>query len=295
MLGRHALPCLRSAMSLPPADWPLREFSRSVRTGEVDWHVQVAGRGPVILLLHGSGGSSHSFAGMLPHLVAHGTVVAPDLPGHGFTNGARFDALTLPRLREAIASLLQALELPRPALVAGHSAGAALALRWALDAPRPPKAVLGFAPSLVAPPAYYMQWMAPLVHPFATSAPVTSMLAWAVGPTGMLDWLLDSTGSKLPEAERRLYRTLFAQPTHVRGAMSFMAAADLPSLLPGCAALPCPAAFVLGREDGWIRERPLRRVLQRHLPQAEVQTWPGGHLLHEQSPERAARRLIELL
>ncbi|MCK7492641.1 MAG: alpha/beta fold hydrolase [Comamonadaceae bacterium] len=119
-------------------------------------------------------------------------MVAPDLPGHGFTTGASFDTLTLPRLREAIAALLQALKLPRPAVVAGHSAGAALALRWALDAPRPPHAVLGFAPSLVAPPAYYMQWMAPLVQPLATSAPVTSLLAWSVGPTGMIDWLLDS-------------------------------------------------------------------------------------------------------
>lgn len=282
-------------MTLPPPDWPRRETSRSVRTGAVDWHVQVAGHGPVILLLHGSGGSSHSFAGMLPQLARHGTVVVPDLPGHGFTTGARFDELTLPRLREALASLLQALQLPRPALVAGHSAGAALALRWALDAPRPPHAVLGFAPSLVSPPAYYMQWMAPLVQPFATSAPVTSLLAWGVGPTGMLDWLLDSTGTKLPPAERRLYRTLFANPTHVRGAMSFMAAADLPSLLPGCSRLRCPVAFVLGRDDGWIRERPLRKVLDRHFPGAAVETWPGGHLLHEEQPERAAERLVALL
>lgn len=44
----------------PPPDWPHREFSRSIRSGEIDWHVQVAGRGPTVLLLHGTGSSTYS-------------------------------------------------------------------------------------------------------------------------------------------------------------------------------------------------------------------------------------------
>jgi magnesium chelatase accessory protein len=282
-------------MSLPPADWPQRAHSRAVRVGPIDWHVQVAGRGPVLLLLHGSGASAHSWAGLLPALAAHATVVAPDLPGHGFTTGAPYDALTLPRLRDSLAGLMAALKLPAPALIAGHSAGAALGLRWALDAPKPPRAVLGFAPSLVPPPAHYLQWMAPVIHPFATSAPVTSFLAMVAGPTGFLDRLLASTGSTVPAAQHACYRQLFADPKHVRGAMSFMAAADLPALLPGCAALQCPAAFVIGERDHWVPEPALRRVLAAHFPQADVQRWPGGHLLHEEDPARAAARLLAAL
>lgn len=282
-------------MTLPPDDWPQRAHSRAVRTGPIDWHVQVAGRGPVVLLLHGSGASAHSWAGLLPQLAAHATVVAPDLPGHGFTTGAPFDALTLPRLRGDLAALLAALELKAPVLVAGHSAGAALALRWGLDAPAPPRAVLGFAPSLVAPPAQYGQWLAPFVHPIATSAPVTSLLAWVAGPAGLIDGLLASTGSTLPPAQRAAYRRLFADPAHVRGAMSFMAAADLPALLPACAALPCRVNFVLGERDRWIPPRPLAAVIARHLPRAGLEHWPGGHLLHEEDPARAAARVLEAL
>lgn len=282
-------------MALPPDDWPARTHSRAVAAGGLDWHVQLAGRGPVLLLLHGSGGASHSFAPMLPALAAHATVVVPDLPGHGFTRGAAFDRLTLPALREALAALLAALRLEAPALVAGHSAGAALALRWALDAPVPPHALLGFAPSLVAPPPQYGQWLAPVLHPIATSAPVTSLLARVAGPTGLIDGLLASTGSTLPPAQRAAYRRLFADPAHVRGAMSFMAAADLPALLPACGALPCAVNLVLGERDRWIPPRPLGAVIARHLPQAVVEHWPGGHLLHEEDPARAAARVLAAL
>ncbi len=280
-------------MSLPPAGWPQREHSRAVQAGGLDWHVQVAGSGPTLLLLHGSGASAHSWADMLPLLSPHATVVAPDLPGHGFTTGARVAELTLPRGREALAALLRALDLPAPQWVVGHSAGAALALRWALDAAQPPRAVLGLNPSLVAPPAVYLQWAAPFVNPVATSGPVTRLLARLAGPTGFVDRLLDSTGSAVPEAQRARYRQLFADPAHVRGAMGFMAAADLPGLLPACARLPCPAAFVIGERDRWVPQGPLRSVLARHLPQAEVQAWSGGHLLHEEQPARAAGWLLQ--
>jgi magnesium chelatase accessory protein len=280
---------------LPPDDWPHRQHSRSLKVGAVDWHLQMAGNGPLVLLMHGSGASAHSWSEMLPLLARHATVLAPDLPGHGFTTGAPFDDLTLPRLRELLAALLGALKLGHPALLVGHSAGAALALRWAVDAPRPPKAVLGFAPSLVAPPARLMQWMAPLVQPFATSLPVTRLLATFAGPTGFVDMLLDSTGSRLPKSQRAAYRRLFGNADHVRGAMSFMAAADLPSLLPACSSLPCAAHFVLGDKDRWIPERPLRAVLDAHLPLAEVQCWPGGHLVHEETPQLAAQRVLDLL
>ena len=63
-----------TAPSRLPAGWPHREFSRSLRVGALDWHVQVAGQGPVLLLLHGSGASAHSWAGLLPALVKDTTV-----------------------------------------------------------------------------------------------------------------------------------------------------------------------------------------------------------------------------
>ena len=78
------------------ADWPNREASRFVEAGGLSWHVQVMGQGPDLLLLHGTGGATHSWRGLAPLLAQHFRVVAPDLPGHGFTTARRAPDLSLP-------------------------------------------------------------------------------------------------------------------------------------------------------------------------------------------------------
>lgn len=285
-----------SGLQRVPLDWPLRAHSRSVRLGALDWHVQCLGQGPTVLLLHGSGASAHSWAGLVPVLARHATVIAPDLPGHGYTLGARLDALSLPKVAQALQALLEALALPAPALVVGHSAGAALGLRWLLShAAQPPRALLGFNPSLIAPPAVYTRVLGPLITPLATSSPVAGLLARWSAPSGMVGRLLDSTGSRLTPHQRAHYERLFRRPDHVRGAMGFMAAADLGALLSASAGLRTPCRFVLGERDAWVPEQPLRRIIAQSLPQAEVTTWAGGHLLHEVEPERAAAWVLRHL
>ncbi|MBQ1767400.1 MAG: alpha/beta fold hydrolase, partial [Aquincola sp.] len=83
------------------ADWPHRAHSRFVHAGGLHWHVQVAGQGPVLLLLHGTGASSHSMAGLLPLLAERFTVVVPDLPGHAFTDALPGSA-SLPAMSRAL-------------------------------------------------------------------------------------------------------------------------------------------------------------------------------------------------
>ena len=110
-------------------DWPNREASRFVEAGGLRWHVQCAGdrRRPVVVLLHGTGASSHSWRDLLPLLAEHAFVVAPDLPGHGFSGTpAERSGFTLPGMARGVSELLRALRL-EPQLIAGHSAGAAVA------------------------------------------------------------------------------------------------------------------------------------------------------------------------
>lgn len=78
------------------ADWPHRDASRFVVAGGVRWHVQIAGDGPPLLLLHGSGASTHSWRDLLPLLARTHTVIAPDLPGHAFTSTPPAHTLSLP-------------------------------------------------------------------------------------------------------------------------------------------------------------------------------------------------------
>lgn len=92
-------------------------------------HSSPAG-GKEIVLLHGAGGSEHSFDALLPHLAAFGTVV-PALPGRSGSEG--------PPLRTAaeaarwVEDFLGVLEVG-DFVAAGHSFGGAIALELGLAA-----------------------------------------------------------------------------------------------------------------------------------------------------------------
>ncbi len=52
-------------------DWPLRDTSRFVEAGGLRWHVQMLGRGPVLLLVHGAAAATHSWRDLAPMLARH--------------------------------------------------------------------------------------------------------------------------------------------------------------------------------------------------------------------------------
>jgi len=67
------------------ATWPNTAHSRFVFSAPHRWHVQDIGDGPLVLLLHGAGGATHSWQHLTPLLQPHFRVVVIDLPGQGFT------------------------------------------------------------------------------------------------------------------------------------------------------------------------------------------------------------------
>lgn len=284
-----------SGLARVPRDWPHRKHSRSIAVGALRWHVQIAGQGPTVLLLHGTGASAHSWADLLPLLVDHATVVAPDLPGHGYTHGAPLEILTMTRIASDLEALVEAIDVPPVTVVVGHSAGAPLSILWSRAARCPPKFLLGFNPSLVPPPDLYNRLLAPVVNPFATSIKVTNWLAAMAGRSWLVGGLLDSTRSTLPARQRARYARLFNDPAHVRGAMGFMAGTDLQGFLDALILPEFPMKFVLGAQDHWVPRRPLQRVLSRHFPRVDLETWEGGHLLHEEYPARAAALIRDTL
>jgi magnesium chelatase accessory protein len=73
--------------------------------------------------------------------------------------------------------------------------------------------------------------------------------------------------------------------------MGFMAGADLPAMLERGRQLTIPTAFLLGKEDPWVRQEPLQEVIAKSFPTASVTVWPGGHVLHEADPKRVAEYL----
>lgn len=96
----------------------------------------MAGR-PVILLLHGGIASSFQFRQLMPLLAREFHVVAPDLPGHGFTTptaGRAFYSYTFASLARTLIAFVDALHLTSYALYL-FDFGAAVGYRLALAHP----------------------------------------------------------------------------------------------------------------------------------------------------------------
>jgi pimeloyl-ACP methyl ester carboxylesterase len=92
--------------------------------------------GPVVLLLHGFPASSFQFRELIPRLADRYRVIAPDLPGFGFTSvpEQRGYVYTFDALAETIDKFVQALQLPKYALYI-FDFGAPTGLRLAMAHP----------------------------------------------------------------------------------------------------------------------------------------------------------------
>ncbi|MEV5720575.1 alpha/beta fold hydrolase [Amycolatopsis mediterranei] len=91
-----------------------------------------AGSGSAIVLLHGNGGSSRDWNGVIPALATRNRVLAPDLPGYG--ESARADEPTPGEFARRVWSFVEAVEAGA-VIVVGHSMGGLVAMNIALDHP----------------------------------------------------------------------------------------------------------------------------------------------------------------
>ena len=284
----------RPGLSLPvPADWPHRDKSRMIRAGGVDFHVQEWGAGPVILLIHGTGASTHSFAALAPLLANQAKIIAIDLPGHGYSETERSDLFTLPGMARAIAALLKQMGTD-PVLAVGHSAGAAILIRLALDGAIAPAAIVSLNGAILP--------MHPFSHPFvslmAKFLAANPFVPWffskqADGAT--VDKLLKDTGSKVPEDSRAFYRRLLQSRRHVAAALRMMAHWDLETLARDLPGLKTKLVLIAGDSDRTIPPSSSDAVA-RLVAGAELQRLPHlGHLAHEENPELIADLILSLI
>lgn len=272
-------------------DWPNRDASRFVTAGGIKWHVQTMGAGPVALLLHGTGAATHSWRDLAPRLAEQMTVVALDLPGHGFTS--RPYDLSLPAIARGVTALLVELGV-EPALVVGHSAGAAVALRLALDGAVQPRAIVGVGAALLPFPgiaARLFPAMAKLLFVNPLMPQLFALRARTPGTVGR--FLQSSTGSRIDTRGVDLYARLFRAPSHVAGALGMMSSWDLTTLERDLPHLAPPLLLLHGDSDAAVPIASARTVAGQ-VPHGALTPLVGlGHLAHEERPDLAAGFIVD--
>jgi magnesium chelatase accessory protein len=276
------------------ADWPLRAHSRFVASAGLTWHVQQLGSGPPLLLVHGTGSATHSWHRIAPLLAQHYAVTSLDLPGHGFTEGTPIGGLSLPAISTAVGTLLRTLGL-QPQLAIGHSAGAAILCRMALDGLIAPRLIISLNGALLRLRGAEWLLFAPLARLLATSVLPAKLFAWAARDRAAVERLVASTGSRLPPEDVDLYWRLVRNPAHVDGALRMMAAWDLVPLERELPRMKTPLALLVGEGDRTVPPGEATRV-RTLLPQSTCRVLPGlGHLAHEEQPVIVANAINALV
>ncbi len=264
-------------------DWPHRAASRFVQAGGLSWHVQEMGQGPTLLLLHGTGASTHSWRDLLPLLARDFHVVALDLPGHGFTEAPERDRLSLPAMARGLTALLGKLGV-EPEGIVGHSAGAAIAMQMVLTGAVAPSCLISLNGALLPFKGVASQLFPSVARLLVLNPLVPRLFAWRAGSTEAVTQLLEGMGSRLDARGQDLYQRLFSNRVHVASTLGMMANWDLEALGRSFGRLDLPVLLVVGAGDRAVPPGDARAVAQR-LPDARIETLPGaGHLIHEEKP-----------
>ena len=252
-----------------------------VRVGDQLVHVERAGSGEAVVLIHGFGGSSWSWRHVVPALAEDHRVVALDLNGFGWTERPREPAAyTLDGQARLVLGLLDALGLARAHLV-GHSYGGGLALWIAANHPERLRSLVLVDSTL---PAYSVErrssvaaWR-PLVAAFLRTV--------ALRPSFVRRGLLRSVADPAVVTDELVAGYL--ERLKVDGATDayhgLTANVDGPRPEVDLASIGVPTLVVWGADDGLLAAH-LGEQAARAMPNARFVAIPGcGHLPMEENP-----------
>jgi len=273
------------------AQWPNGHASRFIEAGGQRWHVQIMGRGPALLLVHGIGAATHTWHELAPRLAARFTVIAPDLPGHGFTTAPRTDHLSLDGIAIALAALLEELRIS-PVVGVGHGAGAAIAMRMALAEDSSLRALIGINASLTPPQSQLWTLLAPAAR-VGVRSPHMAELGRDL-ESGTLDsTLMSTTGSTLSSSQAALYGVFLRSQRHMGAVMTVFEHWDAPRLQRDLDRLMIPVTLAVGLHDSWVPPHDADRIAMRLADARIVEVREGGHFAHEDAPEQLESIIVE--
>jgi magnesium chelatase accessory protein len=251
-----------------------------------------------LLLIHGTGASTHSWSKVMPALARHFNVLAVDLPGHGFTEtvpGSRgfAAAASIAGMSEGITALLRKLEID-VSFCLGHSAGAVVLCRMALDGHIKPHVIISMNGAFVPLAGAAGTLFSPIARIMASGSLLPRLLSWSAGNPANLRRMIDATGSRLDAEGVDLYARLVRDPRHVAGALDMMGNWNLYGFERDLSRLTTPLALMVAGNDRTVPPRQAQWVKQR-VAKAEIHPLPGlGHLAHEEDPDRVVRDILAI-
>ncbi len=252
---------------------------------EDELHIESAGAGPSLILLHANGGDRRDFGAVIGPLVRSGwRVTAVDWPGHGASPRSQ------PETAVGFGGLLVGLldRLGGRHVLLGNSVGGFAALYAAAHRP---DLVAGLI--LVSPGGFTPRWFATILACRLIGSAAVAPRAYRLLPRLYLRGRNPGVTAAITRAEEasrspqqvqvfaRLWRS-FADPSH--------------DSRPLAAAVRCPTLLVWGTRDPVLPWPVDGRRARAALPAAEVLTFPGaGHQPFLERPDEFLDRTAPFL
>jgi 3-oxoadipate enol-lactonase len=95
--------------------------------------VEECGSGPLMVLMHGLGGTTNAFQPLISYFSSRFTMLRFDFPGSGFSTFT--SAPTIPQLVKDLNSVLLSRQSQEPPILVGHSLGSIVAMNYASQHP----------------------------------------------------------------------------------------------------------------------------------------------------------------
>ena len=256
-------------------------------------HVEVAGAGPPLVLLHGFTGSSDTWRDLAGRLAGEYLTIAPDLVGHARSEAPEaVERYAIGRAAADLVALLHALGHERAAWL-GYSLGGRVALQVAADRPDAVAALLleGASPGIADAAEREARRASDeaLAERIERDGVAAFVDEWEQVP------LFASQRALPAEARAAVRATRLAQRAQglansLRG-MGAGAQAPLHERLPSIAA---PALLMAGSLDA--KYVKIAREMAQTLPDATISVIEGaGHAAHLERPEEFARMVGDYL
>jgi pimeloyl-ACP methyl ester carboxylesterase len=262
-------------------------------------YVEIDGDGPVLLLLHGVGGSLRAWDQVLPQLAAQGAhVLALDLPGHGASGSSHGD-YSLGALACTVRDLIDHLGIDQVILV-GHSLGGGIAMQFTYQFPqRVSGLVLVASGGLGREASVFLR---------AASLPGAEVVISALAHPRTLSTIATYTRVSNRVLRRRpddrdgdgldVLRDLRDPQTRAAFLATLRSVVDVSGQRVSAVgklatAQALPTLLIWGDLDPIIPWEHGQRTVE-HIPTARLVTFPGaGHEPHRFDPERFSHLLVE--
>jgi len=241
-------------------------------------HVQVLGAGPSVVMLHGMmvGSISTWYFAVAPALATYYRVLMYELRGHGMSEFAK-SGYGMHTLAADLADVVDSRVDDGPFALVGHSYGAVVALRYALDHPGKVRRLVLVEPPL---PVISAEW----VEAFRSQS--------VEGILSALPPLLQAGLKKLGKRSLVLGAKLLRLSTQTTMKDDMMAEPDIADV--ELSTLTCPVLLCSGTRSHPVFAAASARLMLL-LPDVRLVNIEGGHYLPEEAPAPLAHAIRAFL